>query len=328
MSAKMADVHEFATDDWHPADVKAALEKEGYSLRQLAKKHGYAHFAKVLYEPWLAAEAIVADAVGVPAELIWPSRYQQERHHAEATTRKIRMRQEDTLKKAAEDSETREQWCKALGERLRVQRASRSRKAVAEAAGVHMNTLVRYESGDAAPDAYTLHCLAKVLGTTAAFLLDGKKNTVDRPWRCPHAVDTDDVVLVPDFGRMVRCDADSFQDARNVRKMRAFPRELIRDRLGIQHRALALLEMTGDTMRPSIRDGDGLLVDLERTRGEGLHAVVMDGNLMIRFVQRLPGNVLRVVCENRDYAAFEVCLDDVGETFLLLGRVVCHERRC
>lgn len=61
--------------DWHPADVKAALEKRGLSLRGLASKYGYSHIQRVLTSQWWAAEQVVAHALGVPAASIWPSRY-------------------------------------------------------------------------------------------------------------------------------------------------------------------------------------------------------------------------------------------------------------
>ncbi|WP_416053094.1 helix-turn-helix domain-containing protein [Cupriavidus basilensis] len=64
-------------EDWHRADIKSALEKAGYSLRQLSIQHGYApgSLSRVLDTPWPGAERIVAAAVGVPAREIWPTRY-------------------------------------------------------------------------------------------------------------------------------------------------------------------------------------------------------------------------------------------------------------
>ena len=75
--------------DWHPADIKAALEKQGVSLRQLAKDHGYAHFARVLTTHWWAAEQIVAAALNTRPEVIWPSRYSRPRTNAQNRTSKI-----------------------------------------------------------------------------------------------------------------------------------------------------------------------------------------------------------------------------------------------
>ena len=70
--------NEYPTDDLHPADVKAALEKAGWSFRRLAKHHGYesAWITRALYGPAPMAEGIIAEATGVehPKE-IGPSRY-------------------------------------------------------------------------------------------------------------------------------------------------------------------------------------------------------------------------------------------------------------
>lgn len=74
--------------DWHAADVKAALEKRGISLRQLAKQYGYVHIARVLKSHWWAAEQIVAKALQVAPEQIWPSRYQDSRERGRSMTRK------------------------------------------------------------------------------------------------------------------------------------------------------------------------------------------------------------------------------------------------
>jgi Ner family transcriptional regulator len=82
-----------AQPDWHPADVLAALKKRGKSLRQLAKQNGYSHIQRVLTSPWLAAEQIVAKALGVEPREIWPSRYQNpaDRQRAFELTRKIKV---------------------------------------------------------------------------------------------------------------------------------------------------------------------------------------------------------------------------------------------
>ncbi|MDB5965441.1 MAG: putative transcriptional regulator, Nlp [Polaromonas sp.] len=78
-----------AHHDWHPADVKAALEKKGLSLARLAKANGYSHFQRVLTTHWWAAEQIVAKALGTPADKIWPSRYAETRERAQRMTRNI-----------------------------------------------------------------------------------------------------------------------------------------------------------------------------------------------------------------------------------------------
>jgi Ner family transcriptional regulator len=63
--------------DWHPADVLAALKKRGHSLAGLSAANGYHATAagKALKRSWPALEALIAEAIGVPPQHIWPSRY-------------------------------------------------------------------------------------------------------------------------------------------------------------------------------------------------------------------------------------------------------------
>ncbi len=72
-----------ALQDWHKADVKAALEKAGWTLRGLARHHGYASIS--IFKDALSAQTspkgqrLIAEAIGIPPETIWPSRYGRKR---------------------------------------------------------------------------------------------------------------------------------------------------------------------------------------------------------------------------------------------------------
>jgi|GEM_PF-452703 len=70
-------VEQVALQDWHPADIKAALEKAGWTLRQLSIANGYAPDAlkNVLRTPWPGAEAIIAAAISQAPHVVWPTRY-------------------------------------------------------------------------------------------------------------------------------------------------------------------------------------------------------------------------------------------------------------
>jgi len=69
--------HKKASQDWHPADIKAALEKAGWTLRRLAAHHNVAPTGVkyALRGRCLPAERRIADALGVHPMTIWPSRY-------------------------------------------------------------------------------------------------------------------------------------------------------------------------------------------------------------------------------------------------------------
>ncbi len=65
-------------EDWHPADIVAALHKRGITLRALAKQHGLtspATLSKAMTHSYPASEKRLADAVGIPVEEMFAARY-------------------------------------------------------------------------------------------------------------------------------------------------------------------------------------------------------------------------------------------------------------
>ncbi|WP_374348540.1 transcriptional regulator [Chitinimonas sp.] len=67
-----------AAADMHRADIVAALHKRGWSLRSLAKHHNYktpTALGNALDRKWPKGEKLIADAIGLPPEAIWPTRY-------------------------------------------------------------------------------------------------------------------------------------------------------------------------------------------------------------------------------------------------------------
>ncbi|BBE11093.1 helix-turn-helix domain-containing protein [Halorhodospira halochloris] len=83
--------------DWHRADIVAALRKSGWSLRSLATHHGYSSpttLATALTRPWPKGERLIASAIGVEPKTIWPSRYVFDnstsgyKYHRKGTTKK------------------------------------------------------------------------------------------------------------------------------------------------------------------------------------------------------------------------------------------------
>ena len=62
---------------WHRADIKAAIEKAGWTWTSLSVACGYdrSTVSKVLSHSYPAVERIVADVLGVEPWVIWPDRY-------------------------------------------------------------------------------------------------------------------------------------------------------------------------------------------------------------------------------------------------------------
>lgn len=98
-----------AQQDWHRADVKAALEKAGWSLRRLAAHHGYASRCTLVHaldRPWPKGQALIAEAIGVAPETIWPSRYPRQKAtdgspNADVLTHRLANNQIELLKRVS-----------------------------------------------------------------------------------------------------------------------------------------------------------------------------------------------------------------------------------
>ncbi|MCU5773422.1 helix-turn-helix domain-containing protein [Erwiniaceae bacterium BAC15a-03b] len=63
--------------DWHSADIIAALRKRGTSLAAVSRQAGLSSstLANALTRPWPKGEWLIADAIEIHPAAIWPSRY-------------------------------------------------------------------------------------------------------------------------------------------------------------------------------------------------------------------------------------------------------------
>ncbi|WP_340617816.1 helix-turn-helix domain-containing protein [Xenorhabdus entomophaga] len=77
-------------NDWHQADIIAALRKRGTTLAALSRKSGLSSstLANVLSRPWPKGEWIIANFLEIHPSEIWPSRYFD--RHGQLIERKIR----------------------------------------------------------------------------------------------------------------------------------------------------------------------------------------------------------------------------------------------
>jgi Ner family transcriptional regulator len=75
-------VHSKPAEDWHRADIVAALRKKGWTLSRLSIHHGYIRTAlgDSLRRPWPHGQRLIAEVLGVKPWEIWPSRYDEHGH--------------------------------------------------------------------------------------------------------------------------------------------------------------------------------------------------------------------------------------------------------
>ena len=70
--------------DWHQADIIAAIKKKGTTMAAVSRRAGLSSstLSNALTRKWPKGERLIAEAIGVKAETIWPSRYFDPQTHA------------------------------------------------------------------------------------------------------------------------------------------------------------------------------------------------------------------------------------------------------
>ncbi len=109
-----------------------------------------------------------------------------------------------------------------------------------------------------------------------------------------------------------------------------FKREWIYNELHSSPANLYLIYVEGESMEPSLRPGDVILVDHTDNiaKRDGIYVIRMGESLLVKRLQRLPNHRLKVTSDNPAYEPFEISLDfDLQNELSIIGRVVWSGRR-
>lgn len=164
--------------------------------------------------------------------------------------------------------------------------------------------------------------IAAYLGVSEA-MLGGPVQRVAAPTRTRGP----GMILVPKLAIGASAGAGASVDGEAVEGEVAFDPKWLRD-LGADPRALSIIRVEGDSMAPTLDDGDDILVDggdaAARLR-DGIYVLRMDDVLMVKRVARAPGQGrISVISDNPHYRSWD---DLPMASVQLVGRVVWTGRR-
>ncbi|MDO9361749.1 MAG: S24 family peptidase [Sphingopyxis sp.] len=135
------------------------------------------------------------------------------------------------------------------------------------------------------------------------------------------------MILVPKLAIGASAGAGASIDGEAVEGEVAFDPKWLRD-LGADPRALSIIRVEGDSMAPTLDDGDDILVDggdaAARLR-DGIYVLRMDDVLMVKRIARAPGpGRISVISDNPHYRSWD---NLPMASVQLVGRVVWTGRR-
>lgn len=140
----------------------------------------------------------------------------------------------------------------------------------------------------------------------------------------------EDYSLVPLYDVSASAGHGAVVESEQVIDYLAFKRDWLRAELNATAVDLYLIEVDGESMEPTLRPGDIILID-RRNAGnvprDGVYVLRLNGSLLVKRLQRMPGHTVRVSSDNHAYEPFMLAMDAPADDMAIVGRVVWSGRR-
>ncbi|MEC5319275.1 helix-turn-helix transcriptional regulator [Brenneria populi subsp. brevivirga] len=228
---------------------------------------------------------------------------------------------------------------KGIGERLRYIRTDVLHLSVAGMSkkfNVGTSTIQRYESGERTADALFIAKVAQASGMDERWVLRGHstdKNidenvtTSDIKDILGNPVDINEFAFIPRYDVRAAAGHGALNESETPSFTMAFRKYWIKNYLNADYRHLFVITVDGSSLEGTLNDGDSILVNNDDTNPkEGIYVLRMDGHLLVKLVQRIPGGLLKVSSTNAMYEPFTVDLNNLPTDFAIIGRVVWFGR--
>ena len=118
----------------------------------------------------------------------------------------------------------------------------------------------------------------------------------------------------------------SFGDGEQLAGQVGFDEKWLRQ-MGVDPARVALIRVEGDSMQPTLNDGDDIMVDAGATSTplrDGVHVIRMDEMLMVKRLARGPAGRLSVLSDNPGYPDWP---DVAAKDVIVIGRVIWVGRK-
>lgn len=222
-----------------------------------------------------------------------------------------------------------------MGERIKLLRGSKRQTEFAQEIGIAQNTLGGYERGTISPKVDVLRRIEKVTGAPVEWIITGRgivrdndeqaalpNDPTQEQWKDQLTQLGNDVTLVPRLNVKLSAGGGALLNDENIAELVPFPTRLLKRLLPhTPAKQLAFAQVDGDSMEPTIQEGNDVLLDLGVTDfvDNAIYALRYGDVIVIKRLQRL-NNGVKIMADNPTYQAEIIPASDADQ-LQIIGRV-------
>jgi transcriptional regulator with XRE-family HTH domain len=203
----------------------------------------------------------------------------------------------------------------AVSERIKalIEQSGLSYRRLAKKVGVSNVTVRNWAIGHSEPNREGLEALCEIFGVTPAYVMFGDANSPVQ------TLVEDGIVSIPHVNAEVSCghgflNTDELELIRFVRVSQGFIRRYCPS---ANVRSLQIMAAFGDSMEPTLHEGDAVIVDISEKKivRDGMYVVRIGEGLFVKRVQVTPEG-LRLLSDNKFYEP----INTTPESIEVIGR--------
>ncbi|KOE31992.1 transcriptional regulator [Aggregatibacter actinomycetemcomitans D17P-3] len=215
----------------------------------------------------------------------------------------------------------------SIGSRIRELREQKkiSRNAMAENLGLSLSALQNWETSQTEPIASMIITLAEELGVEPSYLLTGEKNgdVGSPPIKRAQTHEISGVSMIDCFCSVnVSAGFGSFNEGVTAPDGQVPYSDSLLQKLGIKPTHAAVFWADGTSMRPTIDDGDQMLVDLSKKeiKGDKIYLVQNRESVWVKRV-KLNWNGIELISDNKEEYAPITLTKEEADKLEIIGQV-------
>lgn len=183
-----------------------------------------------------------------------------------------------------------------IGNRIKEARTKKglSQEALAKKIGISKRTLINYEKNEQEPTVTTIINIAKFCTTDELWLLTGKNenNIINDNLSDGYKIDVLNIKASAGAGienHIVEV-IDTIILDKNLFKTPINPNKI------------KLIQVSGDSMTPTLNDGDFVVIDEAKSHGvDGIYAINLHNQILIKRLKFKLDGTIQIISDNKDY---------------------------